>query len=549
MRRIWMGSLVLSLSWMSPGGAPASAGRAGEIVARSTEAPVGGAPIASSVASASAPATLGRPRIVPEGAACPGLLPVSCHEAPETPTVAPTAGRAGSPAALSAVPVPPTPATSESGDEPSTFAIERVAYFEPAAHPLGQPTPVPSQASPVPPPPFVDVGAPTMDWGDGNVEDGAGPPARFYASAEYLFWWTKNDGTPPLVTTSSNPFDNGILGQQTTQLLFGGPLDHDLQQGARFRLGYWFDPCKPMAIEGSFFFLSPRSSRFNIASGPNGTPLIGRPFFDVNNQMESVELVASPLTSAGQLQIQAPSRFLGSDLNLRCPLCCAETCTGGYRVDLLGGFRYLRLNEGLYITEIGQNFPTEPRRPNQAFRIDDRFDTTNAFYGGQIGVTGELRRGRWSFETRGLVALGDSHQVLNINGAAAFAPPFDGVPARQPGGLLALPGANIGRFSQDRFAVVPELGLTLGYQVTEAIKVTAGYNIIYWSSVLRPGDQIDRNLDITKIPDFLDRDANGNFIDSNTGRIIRPVPGVPRPVLKEKDFWAQGLNFGLEFRY
>jgi hypothetical protein len=388
-----------------------------------------------------------------------------------------------------------------------------------------------------------------MDWADGETEDGARPPARFYASAEYLFWWTKKDGTPPLVTTSSNPLDNGILGQRTTQVLFGGPLDHDLQQGARFRAGYWFDTCKPMAIEGSFFFLSPRSDRFRVASGPNGTPLIARPFFDVNDRRESAELVASPLTSTGSLILQAPSRFLGSDINLRCPLCCAETCAGGYRLDLLGGFRYLRLNEGLYITEMGQNFAFEPRRPNQAFRIDDRFDTLNAFYGGQIGLTGELRRGRWSLESRGLVAVGDSHQVLNINGAAAFAPPFDGIPARQQGGLLALPGANIGRFTQDRFAVVPELGLTLGYQVTDTIKVTAGYNIIYWSSVLRPGDQIDRNLDITKIPDFVDRDANGNFIDPNTGRIIRPVPGVPRPVLKEKDFWAQGLNFGLEFRY
>ena len=39
------------------------------------------------------------------------------------------------------------------------------------------------------------------------------------------------------------------------------------------------------------------------------------------------------------------------------------------------------------------------------------------------------------------------------------------------------------------------------------------------------------------------------YRDPNTGRIIPPVPGVPRPVLKEKDFWAQGLNLGLEFRY
>ncbi|HKB38895.1 MAG TPA: BBP7 family outer membrane beta-barrel protein [Gemmataceae bacterium] len=553
MRRLLIGSLVLSLGWMT------SAALAEEIVASSATTPADRVPIAWSASVTHAPVQLGRPRICEEGSG-PALLPTTCRETAD----AATAG--------AAVPV------AESGEnESSSFAIERVGYVElagraavapasplpgiPAPIPgttLGVlPTPVPPKAplsklpaavGPVPQPQLVDACSPVGPCCDDDQMEGANRPPRLYGSAEYLFWWTKNAGTPPLATTSSDPNDNGILGQPTTRLLFAGPLERDVQQGARFRLGYWFDTCKPIALEGSFFFLSPRTDRFQVSSGPNGTPVIARPFFDVNNQVESAELVASPFTSAGTLRIQAPSRFLGADLNLRCPLCCADVCTGGYRVDLLGGFRYLRLNEGLYTTEIGQNFPFEPRRPNQAFRIDDRFDTTNAFYGGQLGLTGELRRGRWSLETRGLVALGVTHQTLTINGTASFVPPAAGMAAQQPGGLLALPGANIGRFTTDHFGVVPELGLTLGYQLTDAIRLTAGYNLIYWSSVLRPGDQIDRRLDITKIPDFLDRDAAGNFIDSN-GQIVKPVPGAPRPLLRETDFWAQGFTLGLEFRY
>jgi hypothetical protein len=556
MRRLLIGSLVLSLGWMT------SAALAEEIVASSATTPADRVPIAWSASVTHAPVQLGRPRTCEERGG-PGLLPTSCRETPDAATAAGTA----------AAPV------AESGEnEASSFAIERVGYVELAgraavapASPLpGIPAPIPGTTlgvlptpvppatplsklpagvGPVPQPQLVDACSPVGPCCDDGQMDGADRPARLYGSAEYLFWWTKNAGTPPLATTSSDPNDNGILGQPTTRLLFAGPLERDVQQGARFRLGYWFDTCKPIALEGSFFFLSPRTDRFQVASRADGTPLIARPFFDVNNQVESAELVASPFTSAGTLRIQAPSRFLGADLNLRCPLCCADFCTGGYRVDLLGGFRYLRLNEGLYITEIGQNFPFEPRRPNQAFRIDDRFDTTNAFYGGQVGLTGELRRGRWSLETRGLVALGVTHQTLTINGTASFVPPFAGMAGQQPGGLLALPGANIGRFTQDRFGVVPELGLTLGYQLTDAIKLTAGYNLIYWSSVLRPGDQIDRRLDITKIPDFLDRDAAGNFIDPNTGQIVKPVPGAPRPLLRETDFWAQGFTLGIEFRY
>jgi hypothetical protein len=64
-----------------------------------------------------------------------------------------------------------------------------------------------------------------------------------------------------------------------------------------------------------------------------------------------------------------------------------------------------------------------------------------------------------------------------------------------------------------------------------------GYNFLYVSSVIRPGDQVDRVLDITQIPNF-------------------PVPGVqptalgrPTVLFKETDFWAQGINLGLEIRY
>jgi hypothetical protein len=53
---------------------------------------------------------------------------------------------------------------------------------------------------------------------------------------------------------------------------------------------------------------------------------------------------------------------------------------------------------------------------------------------------------------------------------------------------------------------------------------------------VRPGDQIDRGLDVTRIPNF--------------GVPANPLP-QPRPAVpfKETDYWAQGINIGLEFRY
>jgi hypothetical protein len=59
-----------------------------------------------------------------------------------------------------------------------------------------------------------------------------------------------------------------------------------------------------------------------------------------------------------------------------------------------------------------------------------------------------------------------------------------------------------------------------------------GYSFIYWSRVARAVDQIDRDVNITQQPP-------GPFV------------GAPRPefILRTTDFWAQGLNFGLEWKF
>jgi hypothetical protein len=106
-----------------------------------------------------------------------------------------------------------------------------------------------------------------------------------------------------------------------------------------------------------------------------------------------------------------------------------------------------------------------------------------------------------------------------------------------PGGLLALPGANIGNFTRDKFAVLPEVGLKVGYHVTPNLRLAVGYNFLYLSDVVRPGDQIDSGLDVTRIPNF-------------------PVPGaqplpVARPTVPFNDtgVFAQGITFSLQWSY
>jgi len=103
------------------------------------------------------------------------------------------------------------------------------------------------------------------------------------------------------------------------------------------------------------------------------------------------------------------------------------------------------------------------------------------------------------------------------------------------GGVLALP-SNSGHFSRDRFAVVPEIDINIGYQVTDHLRAFVGYSFLYSSNVVRPGDIIDRTVNLTQLP-------------SNLGPGSLTGPARPMIIVRDTEFWAQGMNFGLEFRY
>ena len=133
------------------------------------------------------------------------------------------------------------------------------------------------------------------------------------------------------------------------------------------------------------------------------------------------------------------------------------------------------------------------------------------------------------------VALGATEQIVNINGGSTVLVP-GAAPVSAVGGILAQQ-SNIGQHYHCTFGVVPEAGLEVGYQITPRIRATLGYTALYWSSVARPGNQIDRTVNPALPP-----------TDAMFG--IGGGPARPAlPSLRESDFWAQGLNFGLMFGF
>jgi hypothetical protein len=266
--------------------------------------------------------------------------------------------------------------------------------------------------------------------------------------------------------------------------------------------------------------------------------VLGRPFINVNTGMPDRQVSTTPEFNQGVLNVHSSTGLFGGDINSRILMwyCCDFQWTG------LVGFRYLDLRDHLDITESSvfinavPGFPGNPPVVNAGDHVFvfDHFETHNQFYGGQIGGRAQWQRGPWSLDATLKVALGATVQSVDINGGQVINRATGAVQTFQ-GGLLALPG-NIGHFSQTRFAVAPELGLKLGYNITEHIRIFIGYDFLYLSSVLRAGDQIDPVLDANRIPNF-----GANFAPASSAHPVVPF--------RTSSYWAQGLNAGLEFRY
>jgi len=363
---------------------------------------------------------------------------------------------------------------------------------------------------------------------------------RYFVQAEYLMWWVRRGNIPVLAATApepANPNDPnanfGFLGRPGTNVLLGpGGFGSTARNGFRVRAGAWLDGC---GIDGSFFFLGERTNRFEVASPL--FPVISRPFFapNINPQTgqpigEFGEVVAGGGTQ-GQLVVEQTSRLWGADVNFR--NCINRTCVA--RSEWFAGYRHLNLREGLRINETIIAGPNDAPLPaGTRIFVQDEFQTRNRFHGGQIGYAVGRRWGRFDADARASVALGVTVQDLDITGNQSVQRPGQATPSVFNGGLLAV-GPNLGSFSNEEFSVVPEFTFNVGYMVTPTVRAYVGYNFLYWTNVIRPGEQIDRVVDLTFVPN-----APG-----------APFSGVnrPQPLFQQSDFWAQGLQLGVELRW
>jgi len=409
------------------------------------------------------------------------------------------------------------------------------AVLAPAAAPAQQP-PAPSA------PPVVGYAtAPTgpgCDPAPAGVRDAlaatdllTGP--QVWGGVEYLVWFVKNQPTPPLIEVL--PPAQSVVSNTATptsdarefQVYPGnrGSLKFDAQNGIRGTVGAQFRP--GFGADFSGFVLEHQTDGASYAgSGLPGTSGVSRGYTQAGTGDIIHLFSALPGQYSGRVDALADTRLWGLDGNLR---------FDWYRflvdkTDLLLGFRYLDLQEGLAI-----NDQSTLLDGTGGFATHDSFRTRNQFYGGQTGL--HLQLGGYNrFWVDGLFkfAVGGVRQRVDIVGSNDIV--TNGVVDRETGGLYAR-GANLGSFTRDKFAAVGELGVRVGYQITPYLRAHVGYNIIWLSSAARPGQAIDPTVN----------DANVRFIANGAQSTVQ----APRFdwTRAAGDFWAQGLTLGLTGSY
>ena len=376
-------------------------------------------------------------------------------------------------------------------------------------------------------------------------------PQDGWASFELLGWFQNGMYLPPLVTTSVTLVDRddaGVIGDPSTRILLGNKqyLNEGVD-GGRLRFGLWLDRCHTWGVGAEYFELSTGTEYFTASS--DGSPIIARPFFNTRGSALSggftggqndSQLVAYPNVLTGTVTVSASTQLSGGGISFRRLRQAEEGCSNWFlcgcpehfcsRSEITFGYRFLQLDDQVLITE--DLVSIDPNNPG-SFEIFDEFETLNQFNGFDIGYMNRRTRGHWSCDVGVRLAIGNNRQTVRINGQTDIndpnTPSNDGP---HPGGLLTQT-SNIGHYTQDQFAVVPEVELKIGYQLTQRLRMTLGYTGIYWSNVVRPGEQIDLDVNPELIPP--------SEVPTETQR--------PSFAFDTIDYWVQGISFGGEFRW
>ena len=365
---------------------------------------------------------------------------------------------------------------------------------------------------------------------------------RLWVAPELLLWSTSGNSLPALVTSSpagTPPAQAGVVGQPGTSILFGDAwAPGTFRPGGRITVGYWLDPTQHDGIDAQYFQLADAVSQGTFTN-QGGSVFVARPYVDAVSGAPAAVLIPPPNTLPADPSLLSQSitarqdtSFQGFDLIYRRSLGCDLL----HRRWLVGGYRFLQLNDNLSVVDSSTVSTGSPGGyPLTSILSTDAFSTKTQFHGGEVGWIEKWWYERVGFQLLGKMALGGSFYDTDISGstvtsvaASAGATP---TVTTTPGSVLAQP-TNMGNYGASSFAAVGELGATVDWAIWSQCRLSVGYTFLWWSQVGRAASQVDTSVNPTQFPPG-------------------PLVGAAAPTytLETSDFWAQGLNLGLEYQF
>jgi hypothetical protein len=435
------------------------------------------------------------------------------------------------------------------------FAAPALAYYPPEAYPFSNA--IQYAGAPTPdmlPPITMAPGTPMMaqpGWSAQNTIpnandcgyafDPCNPCDRIphhakcahesWARADCLYWRFRDMPLPVLLATGNPAVANpAIPGLGNITPLIGGPRDVGRFNGIRATVGQWLDEDGELGVEFTGFVFG----REGTATFFSANPVISVPLLGVNGA-GAVYDFNLPGQFSGVYGIRTASKMFGGEANLL-HRWYSDGCVS---FDTLLGYRHVQLKEQIELlgrsTATGgiATFNGAALPAGVTVFTTDTFRVRNEFHGAQIGGRLEVRRDMFTLTLASKGGAGVNLQTLRTNGLTTAT--GNGASRTAFGGVRVLP-TNFGRDTNTDFSMLSESQVEFGFQVTKNLSLRVGYNLLFWSDVVRPGNVISPVTSFTQVP-----------IDPTFNRATAATR--PVTVFRSSDFLAHGLILGLQLDY
>lgn len=310
-------------------------------------------------------------------------------------------------------------------------------------------------------------------------------PDRYF-EADFIFWETSgsSDHGNIITTTSTatqSPFFNNAFSLDKPNPTY--------EMGFRFLWGRAVNDFLSLELGGFWVHPSAHPLLFQAGSSVQSGTVV----------TDTVSLASNGNESLSAASILYELETYGIEANARTLLYSSDR----WKIDGLAGIR----NIGH-----GETYDQEVFLAATGDGIREKFQTYNSFFGPQLGADARYRLFDY-VSIRGTAKFGFAANFQNMS-----------VTGPAPGGGRLTGGNNLGHFDQTEYSSIFDFGLGLVCHLTPNIHWHGGYNVIWFSTVLRVDDQVASDI----------APSNGN---------------VPAPPMSNDTMFLHGFVTGLEITY